>query len=130
VPKIGKWTITGTVSREGRTYAMCRCECGRERAVAMASLRSGRSRSCGKGACKDYARADTVARYVPPKPRVVKPWAIAKAWKRYHHPDPRQRRTIAQLADVHGVNVNTLTAIFGHIRRCGGLPQYLKAIGA
>lgn len=47
----GKWTIVQKQQsdKHGKTRWLCRCECGVERTVAGALLRSGRSKSCGCG---------------------------------------------------------------------------------
>ena len=38
--------------RGKRTFWKCRCDCGRSTRVEMGNLRSGRTQSCGRGACK------------------------------------------------------------------------------
>lgn len=53
---------------------------------------------------------------------------LRKAWKRYHHPDPKQRRSMAQLAELHKVNLNTLNALFRSVRRAGGFGIYLNYV--
>jgi hypothetical protein len=48
-PKIGLWTLLRDLGSPSATvaYIACRCACGVERDVAYASLRHGRSHSCG-----------------------------------------------------------------------------------
>lgn len=43
-----KWTVIGFSCKKGkRSFWVCRCECGTERAVDAHSLRSGASKNCG-----------------------------------------------------------------------------------
>lgn len=49
--RFGKWTVL-SLSRPGKlSMWLCCCDCGAERAVMTSNLRSGRSKSCGKGDC-------------------------------------------------------------------------------
>lgn len=44
----GRWTIVGFAGiRAEKTYWLCRCTCGTERAVSAAHLRRGKSTNCG-----------------------------------------------------------------------------------
>ena len=47
--KFGRWTVLETVPKykNGRTYCLCRCECGTEKYIARYSLLNGDSQSCG-----------------------------------------------------------------------------------
>lgn len=46
--QFGRWTVIAEAdTRRGARYLLCRCTCGNEAEVAMSSLRSGHSRSCG-----------------------------------------------------------------------------------
>jgi hypothetical protein len=59
-------------------YAMCRCQCGTEKAISLSALRGGDIKSCG---CKERERI-SVARSQPPKKRQRKRewvWTIEKA---------------------------------------------------
>lgn len=48
------WTVIGETVRKGSHYfAMCRCVCGTEKMVETASLRNGKSASCG---CLSHAK--------------------------------------------------------------------------
>lgn len=51
--RFGRLTITAMPPQEGRTYVTVGCECGEERSVLLANLRSGNTRSCG---CLQRAR--------------------------------------------------------------------------
>ena len=44
----GKWTVIQNKTKmvEGRRYAYCRCECGKEKYVETGHLKHGKSRSC------------------------------------------------------------------------------------
>ena len=60
-----RWTVLKTVPnyKDGRTYCLCRCECGEEKYVARQSLINGSSRSCGclaKEATSKRSRKDYV----------------------------------------------------------------------
>ena len=51
--KFGKLTvISKSASRNGKTYWLCRCECGAEKEVQTSHLRSGAIKSCGSNDCK------------------------------------------------------------------------------
>lgn len=47
--KFGKWTVLSDAGQGAfnKSEWLCRCECGKERAVQQAHLRAGRSTSCG-----------------------------------------------------------------------------------
>lgn len=47
--KFGRWTVLKTIPRykNGKTYCLCRCECGTERYVVRSALLDGSSQSCG-----------------------------------------------------------------------------------
>lgn len=47
--KFGFWTVTGEQRQISKGYYVvpCRCQCGTEKEVAQASLKYGKSRSCG-----------------------------------------------------------------------------------
>lgn len=42
----GSWTVTAAVTNDPKKV-LCRCQCGREKAVAISTLTSGKSKSCG-----------------------------------------------------------------------------------
>ena len=42
--KYGRWTVLDSYDR---FWSLCRCECGSEKMVRTASLKNGRSKSCG-----------------------------------------------------------------------------------
>jgi hypothetical protein len=44
----GRWTVLGLSSRDAKhCFWNCHCDCGTDRIVAMATLRNGKSQSCG-----------------------------------------------------------------------------------
>lgn len=46
--KFGRYTVLGQAeSKHGKTYWLCRCECGNERTVQGTHLKMGRAQSCG-----------------------------------------------------------------------------------
>ena len=46
--KFGRWAvISSSINKAGASVALCKCDCGVERAVLQASLLAGRSKSCG-----------------------------------------------------------------------------------
>lgn len=46
--RFGRLTIVGRADpRKGQSYMICRCDCGTEKEIALSSLRTGRSKSCG-----------------------------------------------------------------------------------
>lgn len=45
--QFNRLTITGLVTRHGRTYYQCMCTCGAEKAVKCSHVTGGRTRSCG-----------------------------------------------------------------------------------
>lgn len=47
--KFGRWTVLETVPKykNGKTYCLCRCECGTEKYVVRYALLNGDSQSCG-----------------------------------------------------------------------------------
>lgn len=51
--KFGKLTVLSkSPSRNGKTYWLCKCECGIEKEVQTSHLRSGSIQSCGSVECK------------------------------------------------------------------------------
>ncbi len=56
----GKWTL---LQREGQRKWLCRCECGVVKGVDASNLRSGRSTSCNKGACRTLSRPASAERF-------------------------------------------------------------------
>ena len=126
--KYGKLTVLSEYTEDGRRSARVRCSCGRAKDVAVSNLLAGRTSSCGHSSCKQYPRAQKVVGYSPRLPRACTVASLTKAWNRYHHPDPKQRRTMAQLSSLHKVKYNTLCNLFDSIRKCGGLKPYLRAL--
>lgn len=52
--KFGKLTvISKSNSKNGKTYWLCKCECGTEKEVQTCHLRSGAIQSCGSTKCKN-----------------------------------------------------------------------------
>jgi hypothetical protein len=46
--RFGRLLIIGkAANRNGQPYALCRCDCGKEKEIAMSSLRRGLTQSCG-----------------------------------------------------------------------------------
>lgn len=46
--RFGRLEIIGTAPRKGgQPYVLCRCDCGREKEIALSSLRTGSTTSCG-----------------------------------------------------------------------------------
>jgi len=61
--RIGRWTVTGHATGGKHSMLPCRCDCGTEKMVALASLARGDSRSCGCSQKRDtpeefWAKAD------------------------------------------------------------------------
>lgn len=59
----GRWTVLETIPKykNGRTYCLCRCECGIEKYIVRYSLLNGDSQSCGclaKEQAQDRCRKD------------------------------------------------------------------------
>lgn len=51
--KFGKLTVISKgESKKGKTYWLCKCECGKEKEVQTSHLRSGAIQSCGSLECK------------------------------------------------------------------------------
>ena len=115
--RLGRWTVLGRAYPEGRdqtrTYWLCQCDCGRQKAVLSKLLRNGDSTSCG---C--YRAEATVARQTKPlatynsaHTRVAKARGKAKFWPcvdcgaaaahwAYDHSDPDE---LVQETYVNGV---------------------------
>jgi hypothetical protein len=126
--KYGRLTVLDDWTAGGRRYVSARCECGRTTEVLAASLLSGKTKSCGRGACKTHHRVEVEPGYTPRPPRALTVEQVRKAWNRYHHPQASQRRTIAQLSVIHKVKDNTLMSIFRAVRRAGGINAYIKKV--
>lgn len=124
----GRLTVLGETSVDGRRVAKVRCSCGRTKDVLVDSLLMGRTKSCGRGACKTYPRVEFDPTYHPTAPRSMTLTTVSRAWARYNHATPSQRRTVAQLATIHKVNQNTLMSVFRSVRRAGGIKDYLKKV--
>lgn len=52
--RFGRLTVTGSTSKNGHGYSVCKCDCGRETIVRNDGLKSGRIVSCG---CYNMERA-------------------------------------------------------------------------
>lgn len=126
--KYGKLTTLGERTISGRRYARVRCSCGREKDVLASSLLHGRTKSCGIGPCKLYARTKVDPNFRPYYPRACTPATIRAMWDAYHRPDPKRRKTAKQLSERYDLAVNTIRAIFRTVRRAGGIERYLKLI--
>lgn len=126
--RYGRLTVIGETNDTGRRVAQVKCRCGRMKEVLVDSLLAGKTKSCGRGPCKNFARVGFDPDYTPRMPRACSLETVAKAWARYNHAEPAQRRNLEQLAQIHNVNVNTLTTIFRSVRRAGGIDKYLKAL--
>lgn len=50
--KQNSWTVIKEVSSSKYTEYLCTCVCGLEKTVSASNLLNGKSKSCGKGACK------------------------------------------------------------------------------
>lgn len=120
--------MLGEFNENGRRYASTSCKCGRKKDVLVDSLLSGRTTSCGIGACKSYKRVGKDPDYVPSRPRVLTVAQISSAWNRYHHVKPTMRRTVPEIADKLGVSANTLHSAFRAVRRTGGIKAYERAL--
>ena len=125
--QFGKLTVLDSTIKQNVRRATCQCECGRVVEKFWSNLIGGRTTSCGRAGCRSKVEY--------PKEKLALRGSVAcdtetlrKAWDRYHHDDPAQRRTIAQLSKIHNVNVHTLYSRFRLIKRCGGFPDYLKAL--
>lgn len=126
-PQYGKLTPGESTIRQNRRYVSCTCECGRVVEKLYNNLRSGRTQSCGRGACRVGVTYDGPPLRVT-GPTVIDMKRLEKAWNRYHHDDIAQRRSIEQLAEIHRVKLNTLHSLFRKIKRCGGFTQYKAAV--
>jgi hypothetical protein len=126
--KYNKLTVLSESTINGRRYAQVKCECGRTKDVLAESLWLGRTKSCAQGACKAYKRQKREKGFVPRPPRACTAATVRKAWERYHHPEPAKRRSLAQLAVIHKVNLLTLTTLFRSVRRAGGIEAYMRAV--
>lgn len=126
--RYGRLTVLSETTRDGRRIAQVKCRCGRGKEVQVDALVAGRAKSCGRGACKAYARVGYDPDYHPQAPRTLSLATVKAAWARYNHELPAQRRTLAQLAVVHKVNASTLQSAFRSIRRAGGIAKYLAAV--
>ena len=70
--KVGHWTITGELKRQGKASLFpCRCVCGKEKNVAAISIWNGKSTSCGcvesaarSGAANDEKRIPSQAQAI------------------------------------------------------------------
>lgn len=128
--RYGRLTVLGEVVDEsnGRRVAQVKCRCGVVKEVLVDSLLAGRTKSCGRGPCKNYVRAVYEPGYVPPAPRACNRATVQRAWNFYHHANPAKRLNMEQLAARYCVNVHTLTSIFRSVRRAGGIDKYIKAL--
>lgn len=45
--RVGRWTVVAEISKGGRKYYRCRCDCGTEREIYYRSILTGVSQSCG-----------------------------------------------------------------------------------
>ena len=64
--KFGKLTvISKSDSKNGKTYWLCRCECGKEKEVQTAHLRSGAIKSCGSLKCKNSQKSNQYLKVCP-----------------------------------------------------------------
>ncbi len=124
----GRLKVKGEQTKDGRRVAQVQCLCGRVKEVLADSLLAGRTKSCGRGACKTYPRVEFDPDYHPSAPRAVTLDTVKQAWSRYHHKLPAQRRTVEQLAKLHKVNTNTLMSIFRSVRRAGGITSYMRKV--
>lgn len=117
----------GSLSLIGRAEGQLisvRCDCGRELEVAKHNLLRGDHKSCGKGACKNYNRAEFDPEFQPLRPRSMKLASVRKAWELYYHDEPEKRKDMKQLAARYKVAYSTLCGIFNAVRKCGGIDQY------
>ena len=126
--RYGNLKVNGEQTKAGRRVATVVCTCGRQKEVLVDSLLASRTKSCGRGACKTYPRVEFDASYHPTAPRAMTLTTVKRAWARYHHKNPAQRRTVEQLAQIHNVNANTLMSVFRSVRRAGGIDTYLKKV--
>jgi hypothetical protein len=126
--RYGTLTVLGEETKDGRRVATVKCRCGRAKEVLVDSLLYGRTKSCGRGACKTYPRVEFDPDYKPAAPRACSLETVRKAWDRYNHEKPEQRRTVVQLAKIHNVNANTLTSLFRSVRRAGGIDAYVSKL--
>jgi len=131
--RYGKLTVLGEHTDEGshRRVATVKCRCGAVKYVLADALFSGRTRSCGMGACKfKRGTGKPPGRFRPSIPRVIPTSTIANAWRTYTHENHKKRANVLELAYKYGVSPSTLSTIFRHIEWSGGLTKYLKYIGA
>jgi hypothetical protein len=128
--KYGKLTVRSETMTGSRRAATVQCSCGYVKTVLVDSLVSGSTRSCGRGACKQYARVKKDKNFKPRPPRACTARVVRLAWDRYHHAQPWMRLSLEQLSVKHGVHKQTLTSLFRSVRRCGGIDRYMKLVSA
>jgi hypothetical protein len=127
--RFGKLTIVDSHVEAGRRYVSCTCDCGRTTDKLWRNVMTGRTTSCGKGACRAGVQYEPTA--LPSRgPRAISLRRLRMAWERYNHEVPVQRRSIEQLAVIYRVNRNTLHTLFRTIKRSGGFEQYHAAVTA
>lgn len=127
--RVGKLLIKSDYTKDGRRYVSCTCDCGRTTDKLWRNLLTGRTTSCGKGACRSGVEYVAVA--LPSRgPRAISLRRLGMAWARYNHEVPAQRRSIEQLAGIYRVNRNTLHTLFRTIKRSGGFEAYHAAVSA
>lgn len=111
------------LAHEGQMVSV-RCECTRVLEVSKHNLMRGDHRSCGNGACKNYARAEYDPDFQPKMPRSIKLASVRKAWTLYHHDQPDQRLDMRQLSRRYRVPYSTLCGVFNAVRKSGGIDAY------
>lgn len=110
----GRWTILETIPKykNGRTYCLCRCECGTEKYVVRYSLLNGDSKSCGclaKEQIQERCRKDCVGE-VFGELTVMEMLYNYKNGKTYC-------RCLCSCGNEHITYVGNLTS--GHTKSCG-----------
>ena len=112
--KFGRWTVLETVPKykNGKTYCLCRCECGTEKYVVRYALLNGDSQSCGclaKEKTQERCRKDYAG-------QVFGELIVVEMLYNYHN-GKTYCRCRCSCGNEHIVYVGNL--ISGHTKSCG-----------
>src|SRR3990167_10575783 len=58
--RFGRWIAISRVSRKGRSFWICRCDCGEKGLVSLSELRRNKSKSCGCLSAELFVKGQTV----------------------------------------------------------------------
>lgn len=112
--KFGRWTVLKTVPKykNGKTYCLCRCECGTEKYVVRYALLNGSSQSCGclaKESAQKRCRKDYVG-------EVFGELTVIEMLYRYKN-NKTYCRCKCTCGNEHIISISNL--ISGHTKSCG-----------